>query len=134
MTLRAEPFEVSDLLLLEPEDRGLEIMGKVWGLGTSLGELQNEWAWTGWNAYGKPVVVLGIMESGFAWGIMSRDMRRHMVQVLRGTKAMLEAHVAERGPVSAYIDPAYAAAVRWARMLKFKPGPSNIWRFDGSTT
>lgn len=134
MNAQIEPFEVRDLLNLDPEDRYVELMPRTWALGTNLGEIQNQWAWTMWSPYGQPVGCLGIMANGYAWALLSRDMKKYMVRLTRATRDILDAHVQAKGPVYATIDDTYAEAIRWAKLLGFRRIWASKWRYDGSTT
>lgn len=96
--------------------------------------MENDWAFTLWNAYGRPVAAVGIVpDVGYeAWALLGEDLRRCMVPVTRFVQRKLREHAATIGPVRARIDENHANAVRWAEALGFHR-EQETWLYDFTT-
>lgn len=131
MSVKIEPFGFSDLWLMDVQDRHAPIIPLLARRVFSVQRLaEGPWSYTAWNACGVPVACCGIMPGGGAWAFLGADMRRYMTPVTRHVLRVLKDHVALEGPVYADIDMSYPAAIRWAKLLGFRPGAESRWVFN----
>lgn len=134
MSLRFDPFIWHDLSRLEVQAQHRDIYRKAIVLGHALEHLEGPFSWTAWDEdWQEPIASCGIQD-GEAWAFLGCDLRRHMVPINRQVRKVLDAHVQTTGsPVRAKIDMNYVPAVRWARILGFRPHPDNehnIWIYS----
>ncbi len=107
------------------------------GLGSKLSVIENEYSWTAikWHE-GRhiPLACCGIgMENAETWGFLAKDLHGHHLEITRTVKFMLDAYVQNEGRhVVALIDRTYEPAVRWAKLLKFRPVDDDNWIYQGS--
>lgn len=132
MTVKFEPFSISDLPLLDVQPRHKHILPIVYRNILSLApQLSGPWSWTAWSVYGVPIAAAGVLKNGFAWALLGQDLRRNMVAVHRAVGSVLEQRSDIGLPTYATIDPEYRAAVRWAKALGFRPASSaGVWVFQ----
>lgn len=132
MSVRIEPFGFSDLWLMDIQGRHA-LWRPVFARRAFAVQrlMEGPWSYTAWSAYGIPVACCGVLPDGGAWAFLSADMKRHMVPVGRAVRRVLGDHVALSGPVYADIDTTYPAAIRWVKLLGFRPEAENRWIFDG---
>ena len=132
MSLQFLPFEVSDLDAMDVQARHRPILEMAqWAAGQIKKTVEGPYSWTAWTPYGQAVAACGILEDGHAWAFLGTGSPKHYVAITRKVRQVLECHVAIIGPVYAAIDPNHPEAVRWARLLGFRPEGTK-WVFDAS--
>ncbi len=135
MSVEIAPFELSDIAKIEVQPQHASIKPMLCRYLLSLSELVGPWSYTAWNQYGLPVASCGILQNGNAWALLSPILRRDMLAVTRYVRGVLEDHTHAIGPVLADIDEKHSEAVRWAKLLGFRPKLEiGVWQFSGSTT
>lgn len=127
MSGRFEPFAISDLEVIDVQPSHRAVAAKVLERPLIFQKLMvGPYSWTYWTAFGQAVACAGILPGGKAWAFLGSDMRRHMAVFVGGTRQALMAHP---GPVYADIDSNSPQAVRWARILGFRPDGGQVWKF-----
>lgn len=129
MSVKIEPFRTDDLLYLETQERHahlIPIFYKRLGL-FGMQQLVSEFSWTAWSGYGQAVACCGILPDGGTWAFLSRDCRRVMIPVTRAVRQVLQVFAGVHGAPYADIDSTYLEAVRWAKLLGFRPDTDERW-------
>ena len=129
MSVNMRPFRMSDLLHLEVQERHMAIWPLLWRQGLSLRCMLGPWSWTA-ELDGRPIAACGILDNAYAWSLLGAGLGWHMIPVIRTTRNALVSYAIVRGPVYAHIDATHPEAVRWARLLGFKPLTGITWRFS----
>lgn len=88
------------------------------------------WSWTMWSEYGIPLGAAGILENGGAWAFLGSGLRPHMLRATREARRGLENYVWEVGEVYAEVDKTHPEALRWVKLLGFRPSGGERWVFD----
>ena len=122
------PFRLSDLLHLEVQERHVAIWPVLWRMGFHLRCMLGPWSWTA-ELDGRPIAACGILEDGYAWALLGEGLSGNMIPVTRTVRNALVSHARVIGPVYAHVDDTHPEAVRWARVLGFKPFEGITWRF-----
>lgn len=128
MRVNFEPFAFPDLLDLEIQPRHARIRKILLANMIPLKSLmEGPYSWTAWSAHGRPLACCGILADGRTWALLSPRLGQAMKPVSQAVRAVLEAHP---GTPWADIDPSYLEAVRWARMLGFRPTGAGPWIYE----
>lgn len=129
MRVKFEPFCFDDVAEMEIQDIHFGVWHMILDNRKSIEPLAvGPYSWTAWSDYGIPVACCGILPNGEAWALLSRQLGRSMVPVTRKVRAVLEEHP---GPVSARLDLANPAALKWAGILGFRPtADPGLWVYQ----
>ncbi len=130
-TAKILPFGVSDLLTMEVQERHSWMLPHVLrNLIVCEHTMVGPWSWTMWSEYGIALGAAGILEDGGAWAFLGSRLRPHMLRATREARRGLENHVAEVGEVYAEVDKTHSEALRWVKLLGFRPDGGERWVFD----
>ena len=126
MTLQVLPFEMTDLLRLEPYQNYERTWVLIWRyILRASPRMLGAWSWTGWNACGLPVACCGIIEipgiKPLAWVFVDRRAGPgSALAMTRRVLLVLDLYIRCNGPVYMEVDKRHREAVRWAALLGFK--------------
>lgn len=132
--LRFEPFKIEHAFDFDVQPQHQWLLPL---LGEHKGELkeimEGPYSWTAKDDDKRIVGCCGVMTNGYAWALLGADLSWNMLPITKKVSEVLSGHLQEKGPVYADIDPMFAPAVRWARLLNFHQEGDRLWVFDAHT-
>lgn len=130
-TAKILPFGVSDLLTMDVQDHHAWMIPHAFrNLLAVEHTMVGQWSWTIWSEYGIPLGAAGILRDGGAWAFLGSGLRPYMLRATRVARRGLEDYVQNVGPTYAEVDKTHPEALRWVRLLGFRPDGGERWVFD----
>lgn len=134
MTLRFEPFRIDHAFDFEvqPQHQWLvPLLGEYKGDLKAI--MERPYSWTARGEDDRVIACCGVMENGYAWALLGPDLFWNMLPITKKVREVLSNHLESEGPVYADVDPMFAPAVRWARLLDFRQEGDRLWVFDANS-
>lgn len=128
MSVRFRAFEPADLWKIDIQDRHGWAIDLLRTKPLATEAMEGPWSFT-MERGGRVLACIGAYE-GEVWGLLAKGLGRDMLALTRYGKAMMAAHLAVEGPLSALIDPDHEDAVRWARIGGFRHVDGWLWVLD----
>ncbi len=130
-TAKILPFGVSDMRVIDVQDRYVSLIPHVWKNLLMVEEaLVAPWSWTMWSVHGRALGACGILPDGGTWAFLSPHIRPHLLAATRRTHLELQCHSCEVGPAYAEVDKTHPEALRWVKLLGFRHEAGGRWVFD----
>jgi len=137
MSVNVAPFCIEDILDLEVQPKHYDDWLRiVRNLGVFKPFMENEYSHVVFDdATGEVLSCSGILTEPYCmgWAYLRYDLKKYMTSITRvARKLELVPFVRDNGPVFAQIDSQYPQAIRWARILGFRPHDTtqDFWVFD----
>ena len=130
-TAKILPFGVSDLLTMDVQDRHTWMIPHAFRNLLAVEHVMvSLWSWTMWSGYGIPLGAAGILQDGGTWAFLTPGLRPYMLRATREARRGLESYVRNVGPTYAEVDKTHPEALRWVKLLGFRPEGGERWVFD----
>lgn len=115
--MEVRPYVPADFLAIDLD--GAELLGRTQANAEGLAASTEAYTAT---VDGRVVAVIGLVQlwpgRRYVWAYLSRDSGPHMLALTRRVRRWLRYHGS--GRLEAAVDPEFAAANRWARLLGFR--------------
>jgi len=133
MSVELYPMQADDLFWIDLRDEYRDKVTEI--LEANPHVFEGPYSHTLWHSSGVPLSAAGIMHNGESWALMSRDMKGYGLKFSAYVRSHgLEPWVRDTGtPVIAHVDNDFPEAIRWVRLLGFRPeydfGDKTKWVF-----